>query len=445
MTDAPSPWLGAGHLLRLRADPLAFWRDMQARHGDRVRIRLGPYRSWLVFDPGGIETVLATHAADFVHFEPVMRVLAQWNGSSFLVSEGEAWRRRRRQVMPAFAHRRLSGYGARVAPLARARREAWRAMAEPGSRTIMLDTDREMAALALDIAADTLFGDSLPGGAAMLAGAIATLSEVAFRETTWPVRPPGWLPWPGRTRKLAAMATLDAVVTGIVTRRLALPDDDRGDLLSILTEGGAAARHSIRDNAVSLLIAGHETSGAALAWASLLLGGHPAVLRDVLAELDAALEGGRLPGHEDLDRLPLLRAVVQETLRLYPPAYALFPRRATADVPLGDGSVIRRGELVQVIPYVTQRDPRWFDAPDEFRPRRFMGLPAWPRYALVPFGAGPRVCIAAGFATMELGLVLATLLQGLSPMPVERGVSPKARFSLRPRGGLAQGWAIRGP
>jgi cytochrome P450 len=140
--------------------------------------------------------------------------------------------------------------------------------------------------------------------------------------------------------------------------------------------------------------------------------------------------------------MPLLRAVVAEALRLYPPAYALFPRRAIKDVAVGNVA-IRKGDLVQIIPFITQRDHRWFEAPDAFRPARFLVSPGWPRYAYFPFGAGPRVCIGQAFGLLEVSLVLATLLQRLSPEPAGAQAIPEAKFSLRPKGGLPQRWRKR--
>ncbi len=427
--------LGLGHLLRLRTDQLAFYRDMQASHGDAVRLRIGPWRNWLLFNPQAIEAVLATHAASFVRFEPVMRVLAQWNGKSLMVSEGESWHARRRKVLPAFATRRLPGYAERIVEQALTLRSEWEAAGAP-----VVDTDREMAALTLEIAADTLFGEALGARAQAIGQAVAVLSDVAFRESTSPLVLPDWVPLPSKVRKRQAIASMDALVRGIVTTRMAEPASDRGDLLSMLieTETDAVA---VRDEVMALLIAGHETSGALLSWSSDLLANNPDELAAVQTELDRELEG-RLPGAADLERLPFLRAIVAEALRLYPPAYGLFPRRALEDVIVGNVT-IRRGDLVQLIPFITQRDPRWFEAPGEFRPARFLAAPPWPRYAYFPFGAGPRVCVGQSFGLLEAALVLATLLQRLSPEPAGAPAVAEAKFSLRPKGGLPQRWRQR--
>jgi cytochrome P450 len=435
-----SPFFGIGHLLRLRSEQLAFYRDMQARYGDAVLLRLGTYRTWLLFHPEHIEEVLASQASCFIRFERVMRVLAQWNGQSLLVSEGERWRARRREVLPAFASRRLPGYGDRIVARTLAMCDAWEAVTR--ANAITLDTDREMVALTLEIAADTLFGERLEDEAADIGSAVATLSEVAFRESTTPFQVPDWVPLPLKARKRRAMMTMGALVKRIVDTRMEAPKDDRGDLLSILVDGGRAEPTAVRDEVMTLLIAGHETTGATLSWASYLLGRHPHVLNQVQNEIENVV-GSRPPSANDLSRLELLRRVIEETLRLYPPAYALFPRRATSDVAIGD-LTIRKGDLAQIVPIVTQRDPRWFEDPSAFRPSRFSGEPRWPRYAYVPFGAGPRVCIGQAFGILETGLALATMLQRFSPMSVETSVTPDPKFSLRPMGGLRQTWSLRG-
>lgn len=441
VATAPSPLFGLGHVLRLRADQLAFYRDMHTRFGDAVPLRLGPWRSWLLFHPDAIEAVLTQRAASFVRFEPVMRVLAQWNGQSLLVSEGDHWHGRRRKVLPAFASRRLPGYGERIVARAQVLRETWEGAARCAAPPTV-DTDRAMAELTLDIAAETLFGERLGDRAAGLGSAVAALSDVAFRESTTLLRLPDWMPLPGKARKRWAMAEMDALVTGIVANRLAAAAADRGDLLSMLVEADGADPIAIRDDVMSLLIAGHETSGALLSWASDLLARHPDVLAAVQAELDEVL-GHRPPCAADLQGLPFLHAVIAEALRLYPPAYALFPRRAVEDVPVGP-MTIRRGDLVQIVPFVTQRDERWFEEPGAFRPARFLGPHAWPRYAYLPFGAGPRVCIGQSFGLLEASLVLATLLQRLSPEPAASDAAvPEAKFSLRPRNGLPQRWRVR--
>ncbi len=193
---------------------------------------------------------------------------------------------------------------------------------------------------------------------------------------------------------------------------------------------------------MSLLIAGHETSGATLTWLFILLAQHPEALRQVQKELDTVTEGAEVD-FGMLAKLPYLLAATQEAMRLYPAAYALFCRRAQTDVDLGNGINIRRGDLVQLMPYITQRDARWFKEPQTFKPERFLSEPDWPRYAYIPFGAGPRVCIGQSFGLMEVMLTAATLLQTLEPQTVSQSPLPSPRFSLRPEAGFELIWQRR--
>lgn len=429
--------LGIGHLLRIRQNQLAFYEEMKARHGDAVRLRLGPYRSWLLFDPDVIEQVLTRRWQSFIRFEKLTRVVAQWTGDNMLLSEGEIWRDRRRKVLPAFKTARLPGYGEKVVHHAELLCRRLEAMASP-NRTVSFDTDAVMAQLTLDIAAATFFDADPPANGTDVERAIQILSATAFRESTSPFTLPDWLPLQAKRQKRWAMDVMDRLVTELVSARLGDASSDRGDLLSILIEEHKGDQRAIRDDAMSLLIAGHETSGALLSWIFSCLVQNPEWREKLIAENHATL-GGRLPHPGDLAAMPLLRAVIEETLRLYPPAYALFLRRAVEDVDI-DGLAIRKGDLVQITPYTVHRDARWFPNPTLFDPSRFLNEPTWPRFAYLPFGAGPRVCIGQSFGLMEACLVVATILPRWKPVSAEAEIVPDPKFSLRPRGGLPMTW-----
>jgi len=242
------------------------------------------------------------------------------------------------------------------------------------------------------------------------------------------------------------MAVLDKFVTDIVKQRLndiaRGGEIERGDLLSILVEHHNGDALAIRNDSVSLLIAGHETSGALLSWVFAMLAQHPAELDDLIEEIDRVV-GPRDPHYADLSRLHRVRAVVEETLRLYPPAYALFMRRATRDVDLA-GVEVKKGDIVQITPFILHRSSRWFESPAQFMPQRFLAEPTWPRYAYLPFGAGPRVCVGQHFGLMEACLIVATLLQHWRPCRLEQLPRPDPAFSLRPRGELLIEWRMRG-
>ena len=434
----PHCWLlGVDNLLRIRRDQLAFYDELRACHGDIVQLRLGPYRSWVLFHPAQIEALLTEHWASFIRFRKLTDVVRQWNGDSLLLAEGEEWRERRRKVLAAFQTRRLPAYGA--VAVHHAGRLADRFVQEASSAgELIVDTDRAMARLTLDIAAGTLFGASPPSNGDEVEAALQVLSDTAFRESTSPIVLPDWLPLPAKRRKLWAMSVMDRLVTGLVDRGLTRGPDDSGDLLSMLIDQHRRDPRAIRDDAMSLLIAGHETSGALLSWTFAALADEPEWLARVLDELRAVL-GERVPTADDLPALTITRAVVEEVLRLYPPAYSLFLRQATEDVDVA-GAAIRAGDLVQVAPYSVHRDPRWFNDPQKFDPSRFLSKPTWPRYAYLPFGAGPRVCIGQNFALMEACLVIVTLLQRVVPERLERSPVLSPKFSLRPLDGLPMRW-----
>lgn len=435
--EARSWFLGIDHLIRIRREQLAYYDELRNRHGDAVLLRLGPYRSWLLFHPDPVEALLTRHWGDFIRFEKLTEVVAQWNGPSLLLAEGEEWRDRRRKVLPAFQSRRLPAYGAiAVQRASRFCDEIDNLADEHGCATF--DTDAAMARLTLDIAAGTLFGADPPENGEEVERALQILSDTAFRESTSPLVLPDWLPLPTKRSKLWAMAVMDRLVVGLVERGLKRAEGDRGDLLSILIEQHGGNANAIRNDAMSLLIAGHETSGALLSWLCACLVQHPEWLARIEAELAEALNG-RPPQAADLARLGTTRAVIEETLRLFPPAYALFVRRATRDVDLA-GVPVRDRDLVTIAPYTLHRDARWFAGPDRFDPTRFLRAETWPRYAYLPFGSGPRVCIGQGFALMEACLVTATILQRWRPIGLSERPSLAAKFSLRPRGGLTMTW-----
>jgi cytochrome P450 len=189
---------------------------------------------------------------------------------------------------------------------------------------------------------------------------------------------------------------------------------------------------------MSLLIAGHETSGALLSWLFLALVDHPSWRKRVVEEVASVL-AGRPATVDDLPSLPLLRAVIAEALRLWPPAYSLFLRQATEEVVLGD-AVITPGDLVQIVPFSLHRDPRWFADPDRFDPERFLRPASWPAYAYLPFGTGPRICIGQNFALVEACVVSATILGRWEPVAVPHVPVFAPKFSLRPKGGLPMIW-----
>ncbi|MBB5575766.1 MULTISPECIES: cytochrome P450 [Rhizobium] len=432
--------LGIDHLLRIRSDQLAFYTRLHRDYGDVVQLRLGPYRLWYLFHPDFIEPVLTRQADAFIRFRRMMAVLRQWNGDSLLLAEGQHWRERRRKVLPAFQSRRLPAYGEAVVDETARLCETLAESADSRGQ-LLFDADQAMARLALNVAIRTLFGMRPVADGDRIETAVQDLSIVAFAESTSPLNIPNWLPLPLARRKRRAMRDMDEFVMGLVREALERSDDGGAYLISSLIEHHERRAAAIRDDAMSLLIAGHETSGALLAWALAALAAHPVWLGRALHEVDNVL-GGSPPKTSDLARLPTITAILNETLRLYPPAYTLFLREALRDVEI-NGHMIRRGDLVQIVPFITQRDGRFFKDAKQFDPQRFMGEPDWPPYAYLPFGAGPRVCIGQNFGLMETALALTTMLQWMEPQPCDRMPAPAARFSLRPAAGMPLQWRTR--
>lgn len=370
----PRSWLfGLEYLLRIKHDQLAFYDEMKEQFGDAVRLPLGPYRSWLLFHPDHVEQVLTKRWQSFIRFEKLTKVVAQWTGDNMLLAEGEAWRERRRKVLPVFQTKRLPAYCAKSVEHARRLREHLAEQADAQGQ-VRIDTDAVMARLTLDIASGVFFASEPPPNGAEIEAAIQVLSDTAFRESTSPVVLPDWLPLAAKRRKHWAMAVMDRLVGDLVDARLKDGQSDHGDLISVLVQQHEGDGQAVRNDAMSLLIAGHETSGALLSWTFHCLARSPQWLAAVIEEIERTL-AGRLPDAADLTSLAVLRAVIEEVLRLYPPAYSLFLRRAVEDVAL-DGFTIRKGDLVQITPFTMHRDPRWFAEPLTFDPGRFLKDPA---------------------------------------------------------------------
>lgn len=425
---------------RMKADVLQFYRDLHREFGDCTHFHAGPFRVYTFFHPQEVHDVLVTHSKSIIRDPRVMRTFAQWNGNSILTVEGEAWVRQRRLVQPGFQPRRFENYGRIMTDCAARLADAWRDAGESG-RDQRVNIRQAMTGLTLEIIGRTMLDVDLTADSGEISKAVAILSEVAFHEMQAPFLLPGWWPTEFYRRKRWAVKTLDDVVWRIVRQRRA-EGTDHGDLLSMLLaavddagDGGQLTDRQVRDEATTLLLAGHDTSAAALEWLCYLLAAHPEVaarcrqeVRDVLGDRDA--------GIADLPRLNYITAVVKETLRLSPPAIGVFLRRTMQPLVIG-GYDVPRDSLIALSSYVTHRDPRWFSEPERFRPERFLPSSGgeWPAAAYFPFGAGPRVCIGQSFAMMEMTLIVAALVRRIEFVcpPESSPPTPMVHMSLRPR------------
>lgn len=432
MHSAKFPWLlGLDDLYSIRNDALSYYQQLQKTYGDTVKVRIGPYVCWFLFHPDHIEQVLAKQADKFIRFEKIMNVLKQWNGESLLVAEGISWKQRRRKVLPAFKQQRMPKYAEMIASyVLEAVKELEANLDQSGEYTC--DIDAMMAQYALDIAGITLFSKRLGSNLTNASQeAMHKLSEIAYRETTSPIVLPKIIPTPLNLSKASVVSTMKETIRKIVMGRLS-ETGAHEDLLTMLMEHHQNDQKAIEEDVMSLLIAGHETSGATLTWLFIMLGKHPELLAEIHKEIDTKL-GAKTPKYDDLKDLAYLKAALQEVLRLYPAAYALLCRRAINNVDFGEFN-IPRGHLVQILPYVTQRDERWFEKAEQFDPSRFMEEGNVPYYSYFPFGAGPRVCIGQSFAMMEIMLTVAIILKTVTIKPIDDEITASPRFSLRPKG-----------
>ena len=429
----PGHWLG-GNLRQLKADRLAFLTRCARDYGDVVAIRLGPKRIWAVNHPDLIEEVLVHQNRKFTkHF--ALKSAKPTLGEGLLTSEGEFWRRQRRLSQPAFHRERIAAYGNVMVAYAERMADGWR----DGQRR---DVQADMMQLTLEIVAKTLFDAEIARGAADIAHAMETLLKNFTAKVNRLVPLPGWLPVPENIRFRRAMGVVDRTLERIIAdRRRSMAE--RGDLLSMLLhandaegDGSGMSDRQLRDEVVTLFMAGHETTANTLAWAWLLLSRHPEVETSLYDEVDAVL-GDRPPTVGDIPRLPYTDHVITETLRFMPTVW-LLGREAVEPAEVG-GYRVPIGMTIWMSQWVVHRDPRWFDAPEVFRPERWAdGLARrLPRYAYFPFGGGPRICIGAQFARMEAVLLLAAIARRFRPM-VPEGAAPRpiATMTLRPEGGI---------
>ncbi|MCS7044963.1 MAG: cytochrome P450 [Gemmataceae bacterium] len=425
-------WLG-GHLDSFRAARLSFFVEMARSYGDMVRLRFGHRRVYLVSHPDFIEEVLVTKNHNFIkHFALRLNPLVLGNG--LLTSEGDFWLRQRRLVQPAFNRSRLAVYAPAMTAATKRLMAEWR----PDQQR---DIQVEMMRLTLQIAAATLFGADVGSEAQVVHDALQVLQDnflVRFN-SLWPT--PLWIPTPGNRRLVQAVRRLDEIIYRFIHERRTHPVA-KHDLLSILLhardedDGNRMNDRQLRDEAMTLFLAGHETTALALAWTWYLLAQHPLIERRLVDEWHQVL-GGRTPTFDDWPRLTYTEKVILESMRLYPPAYVVG-REALTDCTIGGFHVPRKTTLL-MSQWAVQRDPRFFPDPEAFRPERWTDefQKTMPKFAYFPFGGGPRLCVGNWFAMLEMVLILATIGQRFRfCMPAGAQVTPHPTFTLRPKPGV---------
>ena len=422
-----------GNLKEFSDDRLGSLTRWAREYGDLVSARFGPRSILFANHPDLVEEVLVNQNRKFIkHFR--LRQAKGTLGEGLLTSEGEFWRSQRKLAQPAFHRDRIAAYG--------------RLMVEYTERLIgswadgqVRDVQSDMMRLTLEIVSKTLFDAEIGSDSVGASAAMETLMHAFIASTASPVIVPRWIPTPMNLRVARTVRRLEQILYAIIAERRR-SGEDRGDLLSMLLHaqdeesGRRMTDRQLRDECMTLFLAGHETTANTMAWAWFLLSGRPDVEARLHDELDRVLDG-RPPTVADFPRLTYTESIVNETLRLYPPGW-MIGREAIEPLELG-GYPIPRGMTVFMTTYAIQRDPRWFDDPDAFRPDRWSDglLQRIPRYAYFPFGGGPRICIGNNFALMEASLILATIAQkyrlALAPDAV---IAPLPSMTLRPAQGV---------
>ena len=416
---------------RLLGDPLTFLARAAQHHGELVRLDLGRRSMLLVLRPDLLRHILQEHVRNY---EKNYGQIAELLGNGIVTSNGAFWLRQRRLMQPAFHHQKIAALADMMVVEASKLAERWEPSARAGRA---LEIGAEMIDLAQSIILRTMFSTEAGAQSRQIGQAFGAILDFANGRQFNPLQPPLSWPTPANRRFHATLAFLDQTVYGMIDERRR-SGDHGNDLLGMLLDaedaetGERMSPQQLRDEVMTIYLAGHETSATMLTWLLYLLPAHPHVERRVRAELAEVL-GGRLPTMADLPRLSYLRMVIDETLRLYPPTWILT-RRAVADDELGD-LAIPAGTTIAMSPYITHRLSEHWENPEGFDPERFTPERVAGRHKLAyfPFLSGPRLCIGSSFALTEIQLVLATLLQRFQLESIPGyPVSPVAKALLKP-------------
>jgi cytochrome P450 len=421
-------------------DPLGVFRGWAGRYGDIFYYRVLYRKVYFLNHPDLVKQVLVGSPQNFVKGE-ALRNNRRVFGKGLLTSEGESWRKQRRLIQPAFHHDRIAAYGEAMVAHAERMIAGWR---DGDARDIYV----EMMRLTLEIVTEELFEVEIAAERDQFAAAVNTLLELSSGGRM--LLPPllRLVPTPGNLAYLRSARKLDEIVYGLIRKQRA---DGRGSkgLLSALLQvrdesGRPMAEVQVRDEVMTLLLAGHETTAVTLSWTWYLLAQHPEVEQKLWAELRDVLNG-RSPGPADVAALPYTERVIKEAIRLYPPIWAMV-RNPVNDCEIG-GYRVPAGSAIIMSQWVMHRDPRFYDEPERFDPDRWLDERAkgLPRFAYFPFGGGPRTCIGAAFAMMEAVLILATVAQQYQVRLAPGFVAePMPTITLRPKRGIQAVLARRG-
>jgi cytochrome P450 len=429
-----------GSLRPFQADPPQFLATLAREYGPIARFSLFSRTLYLISDPDLVREILVTNHKRFPKSDVGLKVMRRFLGIGLLTSEGEYHRQQRKLAQPAFHMQRIAGYADIMTDYTQWHLATW----QDGD---VRDISEEMMALTMYVVSKTLFDadmDDMQGAARSVGEAIHVLQQVTNDEFKLPFLLPTWVPTRTNRRRKAQRAVLHNTLERIIDERRSAGNgrvQDTGDLLSMLLlarddAGQPLSKEQLLAEVVTLFAAGHETTANTLTWTWYLLSQHPAVEARLHDEVDQRL-AGRLPTLADLPHLPYTEMVIKEALRLCPPAWSLATRQATADTEI-NGYLIPKDGLVFISPYALHRLPQYYPDPERFEPERFSPEreKLLPRYAYIPFGAGPHVCIGNSFAMMEAQLLLATIAQRFRLTLLQETVETEPLITLGVKDGL---------
>jgi cytochrome P450 len=439
--DGPPGSAILGNLGELGEHPLDFLTTCDRDYGDIVPLRLGPTAACFITRPDLIESVLKNRTS-FIKSRG-FRALNRLLGNGLLTNEGDSWFRQRRLAQPVFHRKRIEAYGRIMVDYTEQMLNGWQASELADPRDIHVD----MMRLTLNIVMKAIFNQDVSAGDAKTVAHALDVSMDWFdskrRQNFFVVE---WFPRPENIRYRNAIKAMDETIYDIIRQRRE-SGEDPGDLLSMLMaardedDGSGMSDQQLRDEIATLVLAGHETTANSLSWTWMLLAQHPNVAAQLHKELDQVLEG-RSPQLEDLPQLPYTQAVINESMRLYPPV-AILGREATEDVVIGE-YLIPKNCVVIISQWVMHHSAQYFDDAEAFKPERWLALPGesslesqLPRGVYFPFGDGPRICIGKGFALMEAALILAMVAQRYQINLVStHEIVPQSSITLRPEKGI---------
>ncbi len=432
-----------GCLPEFRRDALDYYRGCHARFGDVFEVRFVTQPVVTIAHPDGIQRVLQLNHLNYQRAPFINALFIRLTGMNLFTLDGPSWLAERRLLQPAFHRTRIQAFGTTMVTAAERLLDDWRTAARAAGGTANVDMQAEMRRVTMAVVGRSLFSVDFSGDAAEMGRAmLATTDFFEYRSRRF-LAPPAWVPT-RRNRDLAhAKGVLTARMQALIDERRS-GGEERDDFLGLLLglrdaeTGEAMTDVQLRDELGIMFGAGHETTANTLTWAWHLLTTHPAVLDRARDELRRVV-GDRLPTMDDLPALPFLRAVVDETLRLFPPAWAMSRQAIDDDEVMGFR--VPAHVTLTLLPYLAHHDPRFWDAPEAFRPERFLdgAGPSHP-FAYAPFGGGPRKCIGEQFALTEAQLILATLLPRVEATPLAPdAVEADTGFTLQVAGGLAMG------